>query len=279
MTRRTLVSVILGAALVASACGDDASSGDPGPFPPDAFALTASSNLAVGTERLLVAVVSETGGRLSSDTVPVTVIVRPDGGAPGDPVDAVFMWAVPGVSGLYRATVEFPTAGTWWVRVTPDGGPPLPEFPVTVLSAALTPAIGDPAPRSETPTAADGQLADITTDDDPDPRFYEMSIAEAVTSGRPSVIVFATPKFCTTGVCGPTLDDIKAMAPTHPGVVFVHVEVFTNLHDPDNLEIVPAVVEWGLPTEPWIFVVDADGIVTGRFEGVVSIEEIEELLG
>jgi hypothetical protein len=55
--------------------------------------------------------------------------------------------------------------------------------------------------------------------------------------------------------------------------------VFTNLDDPDNLAVVPAVQEWGLPTEPWVFVVDAAGIVIGRFEGVISSEEIAELLG
>jgi hypothetical protein len=277
MPTRALTLIIVLGVIVAS-CGDDAAPAE-GPFPQDAVAFTASSNLAVGTERLLVAVAAPDGSRLASPDIPVSVTVRPDGGATGPPLDAVFMWAVPNHSGLYRVAVDFPTEGTWWVSVAPEGGSPLPEFPVTVHRTPLTPAIGAPAPRSDSATSADGPLESITTDDDPDPRFYEMSIAEAVTSGRRSVIVFATPRFCTTGVCGPTLDDIKALAGSYPEVNFVHVEVFTNLDDPDNLAVVPAVVEWGLPTEPWVFVVDADGIVVGRFEGVVAPDELETLLG
>lgn len=276
MARRITVTLVaLG--LFAAACGDDAPADSP--FPADAFALTASSNLAVGRERLLVAISGPDGARLASPDVPVDVTVRPDGSNDALTVPATFMWAIPGHSGLYRAEVDFPSAGTWWVRVTPGTGPALEEFPITVLSEPLTPAIGQAAPASDSATAADGPLETISTDTDPDPRFYEMSIAEAVTSGRPSVIVFATPKFCTTGVCGPTLDDIKDLAPSYPDVNFLHVEVFTNLDDPNALEVVPAVIEWGLPTEPWVFVVDADGLVVGRFEGVVARDEIEALLG
>lgn len=273
---RRVTALLLALTLASSACGDDGASG---PFPAGAFALSASSNLAVGTERLLIGVASQDGGRLASPDIPVSVRIRPEDGQASASMPATFMWAVPDVSGLYRVTVEFPTPGTWFVEVTPDGSQALPEFPVTVLAEPITIGLGRPAPASETPTAADFDLADISTDDDPDPRFYELSVADAVASGRPSVIVFSTPRFCSTGVCGPTLDDIKAMAPNYPEVNFVHVEVFTNLDDPDNLAVVPAVQEWGLPTEPWVFVVDADGIVIGRFEGVISADEIADLLG
>ena len=136
----------------------------------------------------------------------------------------------------------------------------------------------DPAPRSETPTGDEFPLAEISSDPDPDPSFYDLSLADAVADGRPTVVVFATPAFCQTAVCGPTLDIVKGMTGAHPGVDFVHVEVYTNLDDAENLEIVPAVIEWGLPTEPWVFVVDADGIVIARFEGVISVEEISAVL-
>ena len=269
--------MLVALALVATACGGG-SPQEAGPFGEGSFAFRASSNLAVGTERLLVGVGNEAGDRLGSPDVPVSVAVRPEGGEPGEAVPAVFMWAIPDVSGLYRANVEFTEPGTWMVTVIPEGGPPLEEFPVTVLPEPLTVAVGSPAPRSETPTGAQFPLEEISTDTDPDPRFYEMSLAEAVTSGRPTVVVFATPRFCTTAVCGPTLDDVKVIADRYPEVNFVHVEVYTNLDDPDNLVIVPAVVEWGLPTEPWVFVVDAEGIVRARFEGIIGADEIAAAL-
>ena len=287
-TRLSVVIVTL--ALVAAACGGDAApetttttsvaaSADQ-PFGPDAFAFVASSNLAVGTERLLMAVTDDGGRRLPSPDVPVTMDIWLDGREyQTQTVEGEFLWAIPDVSGLYRATVEFDVAGTWVIQVVPEGGEPLEPVGVTVYEEPFTPAIGDPAPRSETLTSDDAPIDEISSDTDPEPSFYEMSVAEAVTSGRPSVITFATPRFCSTGICQPTLELMREIAPDHPDVNFLHVEVFTNIDDPDNIELAPAVEEWGLPTEPWVFVVDADGIVIGRFEGVITEEELAELLG
>lgn len=271
MRRLLLIPVVL-----LAACGG---SGDAGPFPADAFGLAASSDLAVGEERLLVAVSDVDGARLASPDAPVIVEVWPEGSEELAVTEAGrFIWAVEGVSGLYAVTVEFDRPGLWMVRITPDGGPALEAFPVQVNTDPSTVAVGEQAPRSQTLTLDDAPLSEITSDDDPDPDLYRMSVADAVTSGRPSVIVFATPAFCTTATCGPTLDGVAAMAPDHPGVNFVHVEVFTNLSDPADLVVAPAVLEWGLPTEPWVFVVDAAGIVVARFEGVVTPDELTNAL-
>lgn len=288
--RIRLLTILIALGLVVAACGGDAqpdttaATTTPGgadqPFGADAVAFVASSNLAVGTERLLIAVTDDTGKRLPSPDIPVTMNIWLDGREfQVQTVDGTFMWAIPNVSGLYRAQVEFDVAGTWVIQVVPEGGEPLGAIGVTVYEEPFTPGIGDPAPRSETLTSDDAPISEISSDVDPDPSFYTMSVAEAVTSGRPSVITFATPRFCTTGICQPTLELMRELAPQYPDVNFLHVEVFTNINDPDNIELAPAVDEWGLPTEPWVFVVDADGIVVGRYEGVVTPEELREVLG
>ena len=288
--RFKLLIVILSMGLIAAGCGDGAddagsapsSTAPPAdqPFGPDAVAFVASSNLAVGTERVLIAVTDDSGRRLPSPDIPVTLNVWLDGREfQTQTVDGIFLWAIPDVSGLYRAQVEFDVSGTWFIEVVPEGGQPLDLAAVTVYDLAFTPAIGDPAPRSETLTSADAPLSEISSDTDPEPSFYELSVAEAVTSGRPSVITFATPRFCSTGICQPTLELMRELAPQYPDVNFLHVEVFTNINDPANIVLAPAVEEWGLPTEPWVFVVDANGIVAGRYEGVVTPEELREVLG
>ena len=262
--------------LTACSGGDETAS----PFPPDAFAYSASSDLAVGTERLLVAVAAPDGSRLASPEVPVHLELYHEE-SPDDrfSVDAEFVWAIPEVSGLYRAEVTFDREGIWEILLVPEGAEPLDAAVVSVAAEASTPAAGDPAPASDSVTAGDvGDLGEITTDPDPEAGFYEVSVAEAVTSGRPSVIAFATPAFCRTATCGPTLEVIKEVAPDYPGVEWVHVEVYTNLDDPDALQVVPVVTEWGLPTEPWVFVVDAAGIVTHRFEGVITAAELRAAL-
>ncbi len=276
-------------ALMAAACGGGATTttttgspgADAGLVPADTFPIVASTDLAVGTNRLLVALATPANQRPGGPDLPVTFrITHAESPEQVATYDTSWIWATPDVSGLYRAQVEFDRPGTWFVEVAvPGRAEPLEPAAFTVVEASRTPAIGEPAPPSDTPTAAAvADLSEITTDLDPDPRFYELSVADAVASGRATVVVFATPRFCQTAICGPTLDGIKEIAADHPEVNFVHVEVFTNLDDPDNLEVVPAVGEWGLTSEPWVFVVDGDGNVAGRFEGVADRQEIEEAL-
>ena len=286
--RRVLCGILV-LGLFAAACGDDSATpltaattttAGSTVFPAEAFAFAASSDLAIGRERLLVAVSDPNGARLARPEIPVTITVWLQGReSQTETLPADFIWAIPDVSGLYKVWADFDVPGIWVVSVQPAEGAALAPFPIQIQEFPRTVAVGEPAPRSDSVTSADAPLAEITTATDPDPSLYEMSIADAVTSGRASVIVFATPKFCQTAICGPTLDRIVEIKPSYPAVNFVHVEVFTNLDDPENLTLVPAVEEWGLPTEPWVFVVGADGLVAARFEGVFDAAEIAEALG
>lgn len=78
------------------------------------------------------------------------------------------------------------------------------------------------------------------------------------------------------------LEQTKTMADEYPGVDFLHVEVYGGFNEPgfepDVAHLVPAVVAFGLPTEPWVFVMDEEGVVMGRFDGVLGDGEIESLL-
>ena len=74
----------------------------------------------------------------------------------------------------------------------------------------------------------------------------------------------------------PLLDQVQALSGDHPDINFLHVEIYENLDAAtfDDLITVPAVVEWGLPSEPWVFFIDATGMVTARLEGSASEAEI-----
>ena len=108
---------------------------------------------------------------------------------------------------------------------------------------------------------------------------------DAIAAHEPFLLVFATPKFCTSGQCGPTLERVKPVAVAHPGLTVINVEPYElkwedgalqpALNQQGSLVPVAATVEWGLPSEPWIYVVDGEGIVRGSFEGIVSEEELE----
>jgi hypothetical protein len=161
--------------------------------------------------------------------------------------------------------------------VTIDAGPHGDVGPLGIVAVEDPPGpgVGDPAPLSETRTLADTPLEDLTSDPEPDPSFYEMSVAEAVRAG-PTVIVFGTPVWCQSQACGPMLDQVKDLSSDFPGLNFVHVEIYENIHVErfEDLVTVPAVDEWELVSEPWVYVTDATGEISTAFEGAVSDEEL-----
>ena len=207
--------------------------------------------------------------------------------------DAEFVWAIPDERGMYVVNAELAEAGIWGAEITteaPEAEAETIRMTFEVADATPTVQIGEQAPASDTPTAADvdGDLARISTDENPVPAFYETSAADALAAHEPFVLAFATPKFCTSQQCGPTLDSIKPIAEAHPDVTFINVEPYQLAEDDGQLQPVldangqlqaaPATDEWGLLSEPWIFVVDRDGIVRGSFEGVVGQSELERAI-
>ena len=181
------------------------------------------------------------------------------------------------VRGRYVTQLTFARPGVWGLELlVRDGDGPLEtsRFSVTVLDAPQTPALGMPAPRSRNLVASDvTDLRQIDTSKAPDPRLHQVRIADAIAQGRPQLIVFATPQFCTTRMCGPMLDIVRTLLPVYgKRMVFTHQEIW---EDFAIQRAFATVAEWGLRSEPWIFVVDSEGIVRGKFEGLVTVRELE----
>lgn len=253
------------------ACGGSSSDGLEG-----ALVLVVSSDLAVGQERVLVSAIdAENRSIVTNQPVDVTFVAP--GGSPSQEVPGRFIWAIPDVRGMWVAEVDLDLPGTWTFRIRTRDDRVIEGAPFSVSQEPRTVGVGGQAPPSDSKTLPSTPLDSLTTDPAPDLRLYRTTIAQAVGSGRPSVIVFATPAFCTSQTCGPVLDVAKPLIDVYPEVNWIHVEVFENLDasSTDDLELAGAVVDWGLPNEPWTFVVDAAGIVTHRFEGVLDRVELE----
>jgi hypothetical protein len=69
---------------------------------------------------------------------------------------------------------------------------------------------------------------------------------------------------------------VRTLMPAYAAkVAFVHQEIWAD----GRMETpAPTVTEWKLQSEPWIFLVDADGVVSARFEGLTTRGEIEGAL-
>jgi hypothetical protein len=204
-----------------------------------------------------------------------------------------FLWAIEDLRGLYAADIELPHAGRWGTRFHadfPDGRSETVRIDYDILETTSTPAIGAPAPLIDTPTAEDvgGDLSLISSDPDPVDRFYDLSILEVIEADEPAVIAFVTPSFCQTATCGPTIEKVKEFAGNHLDVNFVHVEPYI-MHVRDGylqpllseegwLQSAPWTVRYGLPVEPYVIVLDAEGLVRAKFEGAITVDELEDAL-
>jgi len=215
-----------------------------------------------------------------------------DGATPTQTVNGTFAWGIENERGFYVAAVTFPEAGEWgaeFATAVNDAAAEKIRVRFEVKASSPVVQVGEPAPTTDTPTAASvgGDLARISTDTDPDPAFYETSVKDAIAAHEPFVLVFATPKFCASAQCGPTLDRVKSIAAAYPDVTFINVEpyvlefrdgslqpVLDTSIDPPTLTPAGPTVAWGLLSEPWVFVVDGAGFVTGSFEGVIADSEL-----
>ena len=183
--------------------------------------------------------------------------------------------------GVYVVPVQLTSAGLWGVHLElsageRDGAMDEVRLRFSVRERQAAPSVGQRAPSVDSRTRDDVEsLSALTSDVDPEPGLYAMSISEALNSARPSIIAFATPAFCHSRTCAPVLDAVKSVWREFSAEVNgIHVEVFENPHEPSRLVEAEAFVVWRLPSEPWVFVVDADGVIRYAFEGAVTEAEL-----
>jgi hypothetical protein len=188
--------------------------------------------------------------------------------------------------GIYTAVVEFDEPGRWGVELQIESGERketiLPSFTVGTVSTTI--AIGADAPRSVNRTVDDvDDLALIDSSAEPSEEMHTETVAEAIEAGRPVLLLFAVPGYCTSQLCGPEYEIMRKLYPQYRDrVSFIHVEPFEVPSSPDKV-LVQAAKDFGLETEPWFFVIDAEGKVSMKFEGPTSMQELvtalEDVLG
>jgi hypothetical protein len=181
---------------------------------------------------------------------------------------------------VYSTRIDFPREGTWGVAALIRegdelGGLVLPD--VSVGEFKSIPKPGERAPTIHTPTAADvgGDLSQITTRIPPDTQ-NKVDYAEAL-GKEPIVLLFATPQFCQSRVCGPVVD-VTEQAKQEYGdqAAFIHMEIF-NHNDPGD-DVRPQVRAFRLPSEPWLFTIDRRGVVSDAVEGAFGLELLDEAI-
>lgn len=300
---RALVGLALLAPLIATnGCFSPRGSDDSQPplGGPEFSALMVSSDLAKGDNRLVFALVNRDNVPVGAEQAQVVARYTPPGSGVSEEkatASATFLpWPPEGSNrGVFVAPMNFDVSGDateanpglWELEITAsaaDGARVETITAVRVASSPSTPEVGASAPRSITPVAADAEdLSHITSALHPDPDLYRLSVHEALEEGKPLVILFSTPAFCVSATCGPQLEILGQLKDRYRDQAnFIHVEVFEDPHliegNRTGARQVPAVGEWGLPTEPWTFVVDREGRVSDKFEQFTPETVLEDAL-
>ena len=306
-SRGLILAALAGAvALAAAACGggEEKPTSQETATPSGAAGLTAvviSSDVSLGSNRFMVGLLED--NRPVVDAEAQFAFFKLDGdqgelrfeagatavkmtmGITVDKPDGTREIVEGGETAAYIAEVEFDDTGDWGVRIsgTRSGKPFDPmNIQFKVAEAPSSIAIGSAAPKSVQLTLSDvSDLSEIDTSVPPDPEWHQMTIADAVASGKPVAIAFSTPGFCQTQMCAPMTQELAMLYEKYKDrAIFIHVEPYglDKARSGEGLVPIAIMSEWGLQTEPWIFVVDAEGMVAAKFEAFVMVDEIEAAL-
>lgn len=204
---------------------------------------------------------------------------------------------------FYVAYPTFDKPGNWGIEIQvqlPGQAQPIvSKQRLEVKPSSEVPSIGQPAIVARTLTTADvPSIAQLSSGPNADPAMYQISLDQALKNGKPTALLFATPAFCRTATCGPSLEVLQGLQKIYGSKVnFIHVEVYKYPFDQsvqaqeqaaaqasqENRALTPeqaaagladAMVAWKLQSEPWLFLIDAQGTIAARYEGGLTKEEL-----
>ncbi len=261
-----------------------------GPVSPEGFqAIFATPDLGLGEHRVGFVLISA-DGLVKEPQTEVSSLYFPSPDSEGElkqTSTAVFRLWPYGTRGLYTTTLDFDVSGNWGIEIEVMEAGGTSSMVQLMFEVAETPkavAAGSQAIPSLSKTLADVQgIAELTTGSLQDPDLYQISIADAIKSNLPTVIVMASPAFCTNAVCGPQVEVLQEIKDKYAGESnFIHVDIYDNPQeiqgDLNLARLSATVLEWRLPSTEWTFVVDKSGTVAARFESFATFEEVETAL-
>ncbi len=253
-----------------------------GPATPVIMRLTGPNGPLVDTRLAVSIQITTDDGRGEVVSRATAVAVKPPG--------------VPDVS--YVASVKLPSAGWWRMAVSTQVGETrlAGAIALAALDPGATPSIGSRAPTAHTPTLDDvaGVALKITTDPLPDLRLSKTSTTDALAARKPFVLIVDSGRFKVTPACGKALGLAKYLVDRWPTVPFIHLEpyVYDVITDTAVIRgslgaptIVPAADAWGVAgppwgagSMPWVFIVDGNGLVRAKYQGVVGSDDVDVIV-
>lgn len=283
-------------AIAVAGCGGAARSEPPTPVPTVAAQNVglqmeiASSELAVGRNRFTFGLIDNNhplksgrprltffsihGNRATAVETTTATFNGFSGDLPNTPENRAAIQ----LGGVFVAYPTFSHAGSWGVeaRLNLNGRTQNVRLGFTVAPHSSSPAVGSPAPRSNNPTVAQEPAWKLDSGRPPDD-MHRLSIAQAIAQHKPLLVLFSTPAFCESRLCGPETEIVKTIERRYRQQVnFIHIEIYKDANPLKGRAA--TVLQWHLFTEPWVFVINRRGIITAKFEGPTTAGEIDPAL-
>ena len=279
MKRMLLLIVAALAAFPVAGCGAvacAATGSTCAPPPENLNVQPQNSTLLVGVNRISIALLDGrsnpvTAGRVSVD------ILDPRGQSIGvRPLQDIA--AVYGNIPIYVGIAAFPSAGQYdyVVSGTSASGAAITGHAfVTVATSGPEVAVGAHVPALHQAVLTDPGVTLAMVDSGVPPDiWHDQTIAGALAAHRPMVLFFGQPGYCPTKTCGPTVSILHQLCAQYCSQFsFQHIETDfpASVAQTFNNQAFRA---FGLQTDPWVYLVNSTGIVTDRFEGPVTLDEL-----
>lgn len=214
-----------------------------------ASVISTRSSVGTGEQRVLIELLDAEGDPFAVDSAPDATL-RNEDGSPLGVYPGELIWVVPDEIPAYAFVMDIPEPETYQVTVGVEGSVETSPAGFVAVADPLQVEAGEVAPGIE------GEDAE-----------------------GPALVVFASPDWCPSRSCQPMIDQ-AASAASDSGVHFTHVEVFADpaVETEDELTLASVVDVWGLPSQPWLYAIDAGGVVVALFEGAVSATELQGAL-
>jgi hypothetical protein len=180
---------------------------------------------------------------------------------------------------VYTGTAQFPQVGVYKLLVTAtlaggrSGGG---SISVRVSDKGSGLPIGAHAPAVRQPILSDPgvTVAQVDSGNPPD-AWHNATVADGLAQHRPMVLYFGEPGFCKSRTCGPTVQILQQFAQKYGDRFLVeHIEDHFPAGPDEGAKDDPGFTAFGLATDPWIYFVNAQGVIADRFEGPVTVSDL-----
>jgi hypothetical protein len=275
-------ALVLAAALVAApltGCGQVACAAGSGSCAPAAENLNVqpqNSTLLVGVNRISIALLDTRNNPVAASGVSMDIL-DPSGQSIGRrPLENIA--AVYGAIPIYVGIAQFPVAGQYRFQVsgTAKAGAVTGHAFVTVAASGPELAVGAHVPALHQAVLTDpGVTISMVDSGVPPDTWHDQTITAALAAHHPMVLFFGQPGYCPSKTCGPTVAILEQLCTQYCSQLsFQHIETDFPASAAQTFDN-PAFRAFGLQTDPWVYFVNSSGVVTDRFEGPITLDELQ----